>query len=66
MVQNVAKSPLGKSLCGLEESLMQLREIDAETLTGSEVRTLLAIFTHMRDQVEQIEASLRQLWTTPD
>ncbi len=66
MVQNVVKSPLGKSLCGLEEALMQLREMDADTLTGSEARTVLAIFTHLRDQVEQIEAHLRELWFTPD
>ncbi len=66
MIQNVAKGSLGESLCQLEEGLMQLQTLDAETLTGSEARTLLAILTHVREQAEQIEASVRQLWRTTD
>ena len=66
MIQNVAKGSLGESLCQLEAGLMQLQEMDAETLTGSEARTLLAILTHVREQAEQIEASIRQLWRTTD
>ena len=66
MIQNVAKGSLGESLCQLEEGLMQLQTLDAETLTGSEARTLLAILTHVREQAEQIEACIRQLWRTTD
>ncbi len=66
MVQNVAKGSLGESLSQLEAGLMRLQEIDAETLTGSEIRTLLAILTHMRRQAEQIQVRLRQLWSTTD
>jgi len=63
MVQNVEKGPLGESLSQLERGLMRLEEIDAGTLTGSEARTLLAILTHMREQAEQIDARLQQLWS---
>ena len=65
MVRNVARGPLGETLCHLEQALMHLESLNLDDLAGSEARTVIAVLMVMDRRVNALQSKIRELWNPP-
>lgn len=66
MAQNTIQGPLGQPLGAMAEAIHALENTDCRSLTGSEIKSAVAIIAHLTQRVVSFQASLTQHWSDTD
>jgi hypothetical protein len=60
------RGSIGQALASIENGFVQIEEADLSRLTGSEVKVLTAIVSHMKQIVGQLESDIARLYLSQD